>query len=132
VRGGETSAADLAFVEASIRRHGAIVIEPRLTIVRELSVHAWARRDRTDVRSIRAPTVDRFGAFVASARATDLHAATERALVDTAERVGAALETAGYFGPFGIDAIVHARGLRTLSEINARYCMGWDEGDQWL
>jgi hypothetical protein len=31
----------------------------------------------------------------------------------------------GYFGPVGIDALEHARGLHRLLEINARYTMGF-------
>jgi hypothetical protein len=102
-----------------------------VTITDELSVHAW-QTSRTCVRSIRRQIVDAHGAFVGSALATALSPATERALVDTAERVGSALGAAGYVGPFGVDAFVHAGGLRTLSEINARYCMGWDDVDGWL
>jgi len=138
VRGGETSAHDTSFIAASLRDHGALVIEPRVVIVRELSVHAWKSAERTHVRSIRQQEVDAHGAFVASALARDLEGATEASLVQTAERVGDALGTAGYVGPFGVDAYEH-RGdgthpltLRALSEINARYCMGWDERDGWL
>ncbi len=137
VRGGETSESDRAFVAASLARHGSIVIEPRVRIERELSVHAW-RTDATYVRSIREQIVDTYGAFTASTLARDLPSAIERSLVDSAERVGEALGEAGYRGPFGIDAYLH-RGdgtqppaLRALSEINARYCMGWDERDGWL
>lgn len=137
VRGGETSESDRAFIAASLARHGAIVIEPRVRIERELSVHAW-RTDITHVRSIRAPVVDAYGAFTESAVATHVSSTVENALVDTAMRVGGALGAAGYRGPFGVDAYLH-RGdgtqplaLRALSEINARYCMGWDERDGWL
>ena len=137
VRGGEASLSDRAFIAASLARHGAIVIEPRVRIERELSVHAW-RTDATHVRSIREQVVDAYGAFTESAPAKSLAPAIENALVDTALRVGDALGAAGYRGPFGIDAYLH-RGdgtapltLRTLSEINARYCMGWDERDGWL
>jgi len=31
----------------------------------------------------------------------------------------------GYYGPVGIDALEHARGLHPLLEINARYTMGF-------
>ncbi|MFO0668550.1 MAG: hypothetical protein U0235_02835 [Polyangiaceae bacterium] len=50
------------------------------------------------------------------------------ALAAEIARVGAALEAAGYFGPFGVDAFTYrdARGdiaLQPRSEINARYSM---------
>jgi hypothetical protein len=132
VHGGAATDNDLAFVRASIARHGALVIEPRVAIERELSVHAWRTSGATHVRSIREQVIDAHGAFVSSTAARDLAPAIERTLVDAAERVGDALGAAGYLGPFGVDAFVHSRGaLRTLSEINARYCMGWDETDGW-
>ena len=137
VRGGHATDADRAFVAASLRRDGALVIEPRVAIARELSVHAWVTRSGTSVRSIREQTVSLQGAFVRSSRALGLDPPLERRLVDTAERAGAALAEAGYHGPFGADAYLH-RGageaplaLRSLSEINARYCMGWDDRDGW-
>jgi hypothetical protein len=126
------SDADRAWVAASLRR-GAVYVEPRLAIVRELSVHGWAR-ERAVVTSVRAVQM-RDRAFVSSSRARDLAPATERALVDAAERAGAALVAAGYRGPFGTDAFVFRSGsgdrLRALSEINARFCMGWDAEDGW-
>ncbi|MEZ4246848.1 MAG: hypothetical protein R3B99_01200 [Polyangiales bacterium] len=49
---------------------------------------------------------------------------------------GHALAEAGYFGPFGVDAYEWrtpegGRALRTLGEINARFCMDWDALDGW-
>lgn len=135
VRGGALSEADRAFVRASLAKGRALYVEPRVSIRRELSVHAWATPRGAAPRTIREQRVDRFGAFVASARAT-LPPDAEYALFDTAECVGRALIEAGYFGPFGVDAFEydgpHGLALRTLSEINARYCMGWDDDDGWL
>lgn len=138
VRGGEASEADLAFVAASLRRDGALLIEPRVGIARELSVHAWAVAGVTRVRSLREQTVDAHGAFVRSAPAREVEASVRDALEQSALHVGAALLAAGYEGPFGVDAYLH-RGtsgaapltLRALSEVNARYCMGWDDADGW-
>ncbi|MFO0684637.1 MAG: hypothetical protein U0234_21455 [Sandaracinus sp.] len=137
VRGGEPSEADLAFVRASLEKSGALVIEPRVVIERELSVHAWATALGPHVRSMRAQHVDAFGAFLGSRHADDLSPAIATELAGAAARVGAALREAGYAGPFGVDAYLH-RGdgsapltLRSLSEINARFCMGWDEHDGW-
>ena len=39
--------------------------------------------------------------------------------------VGARLYKEGYFGPAGVDALEHRRGLHPLLEINARYTMGF-------
>lgn len=138
VRGGETREQDLAFVAASLRNDGALLIEPRVVITRELSVHAWAFDGATHVRSLREQIVDEHGAFVRSGAAQDVESSVRDVLEQTAQRVGAALLAAGYHGPFGVDAYLHrgagegALTLRALSEINARYCMGWDEADGWL
>lgn len=45
-------------------------------------------------------------------------------LIDVARAVGDALRAAGYRGPFGVDAFVHAGGLHPLCEINARHTFG--------
>ena len=130
---GPLSPDDRMWIAASLRRD-ALYVEPRVEIVRELSVHGWAT-ERAHVRSIREQTL-RDRAWIASAPARDLDPATERALIDRAEQVASALIATGYRGPFGIDAFewrtsTGARALRTLSEINARYCMGWDDRDLW-
>jgi hypothetical protein len=53
-------------------------------------------------------------------------------LLDSAEAVAKRLLAAGYFGPFGIDAYRYQRdgesGFCALSEINARYTMGFAVG----
>jgi hypothetical protein len=131
---GHATLNDRAFVRASVCDH-ALYIEPRLSVVDEFSVHAWAGA-RTFVGSIRQTKVSAQGVFQTSTRAVNVSADDERALIDQAERVGMALASAGYAGPFGIDALAYRdelgrRRLRTLSEINARFCMEWDQGDRW-
>jgi hypothetical protein len=53
-------------------------------------------------------------------------------IVSQGERVATAIHDAGYFGPFGIDAYRYAANRETrfcgLSEINARYTMGFVTG----
>jgi hypothetical protein len=49
----------------------------------------------------------------------------ETELENVAEIVAGRLYGEGYFGPVGIDALEHARGLHRLLEINARYTMGF-------
>lgn len=134
VHPGPLSAEDRAFVSASLAKHGAIHVEPRVPIVRELSVHGWVDA-AVRLGSIREQELAR-GAFVASKRVDDsLPAALRDPLERTASRVGEALAEAGYHGPFGVDAFEwqdrQERRLRALSEINARYCMGWDDADGW-
>jgi hypothetical protein len=134
VQSGKFTDADRAWVLASLRR-APLYIEPRVSIVRELSIHAWAL-DKTDIRSIREQRVGSNHAWIESHRAMSLEAAIEKSLVDTGERVGRALIAEGYRGPFGVDAYewqtkTGVLALRTLSEINPRYCMGWDADDGW-
>lgn len=115
---------------------GAVYVEPAIDIEREVAVYGWARRDGgVSLTGARGQTVDGRGSFVRCGRiewsSLGPHA---RPLGEAAERVGEALLTAGYFGPFGIDGYLFrsaggALRLRALSEINARYCMGWDERD---
>lgn len=135
---GTISEPDRAWIAASLRR-GALYVEPRVEIARELTVHGWATT-RTEVRSIREQRVHE-RAWLGSEPARELPPALESALVDAAERAGQALIDAGYRGPFGVDAYLWrapgsvvsggALATRTISEINARYCMGWDERDRW-
>jgi hypothetical protein len=116
---------DRRWISASLAR-AALYVEPRVAITRELSVHGWVT-DRVIVRSVRVQrVVDR--AWVGSELCTD--GAIVRELAAAGERAGASLLAAGYFGPFGVDAFEH-RSLRAISEINARYCMGWDDADGW-
>ncbi len=131
---GKLTDSDRAWVLASLRR-APLYIEPRLSIVRELSMHGWAR-ESVEIRSIREQRVGLHRAWIESRRASNLDASIERTLIDTGERVGCALIAANYRGPFGIDAYEWQTpsgvlALRTLSEINPRYCMGWDKDDRW-
>lgn len=127
------SEADRAWVRAGLRQ-GALYVEPLVEIERELSMHGWVTPSRVHVTALREVVVAH-RAFVES-RLADLDPTTERALVHAAERVGAALQAAGYHGPFGVDAYEHrtasgAIALRTLSEVNPRYCMGWGDPEGW-
>lgn len=135
VHGGRASDADRAFVRASLARGQALYVEERAAIERELSVYAWALPGRVAIRSIRTQDVDARGTFLATRHAERLEASVRDALERTATKVGNALLAAGYVGPFGIDSYLHVRHgrveLRALSEINARFCMGWDAHDGW-
>ena len=132
---GALSLEDRGWIARALK-FAPLYLEPEITIEKELCVYGWARRDRgVELTGLRAQTTDSRGKFERSGRIDDddcLGFASP--LRARAEAVGHALLEAGYFGPFGIDAYVHrtergARVLRSLSEINARYCMGWDERD---
>lgn len=117
-------------------RYAPLYVEPEFELEKELCVYGWARRDRgVELTGLRAQTTDARGRFLRSGRVEDEDClGFAGPMREAAERVGHALLEAGYFGPFGIDGYVHrsprgARQLRAISEINARYCMGWDERD---
>jgi hypothetical protein len=130
---GRLSDPDRAFVEASLRR-GPLQIEPRVSLARELTIHGWVDRD-VRVTTVREQLLHE-RAWVTSVLATGLPPRVENAVVDASERVGHALAAAGYRGPFGVDAYEWrtpsgATALRTIGEINARFCMDWDARDGW-
>lgn len=139
IRGARLSDDDRRWIEASfgVSRGDTpkLYMERWVHIERELSVHGWARRgSESEVRSIREQVVVQ-RAFVSSGLARELGPYGAR-LIDAGHRVGAALVRAGYWGPFGVDAFVwrDERGrerLRAISEVNARFCMGWDDVDGW-
>jgi hypothetical protein len=132
---GLLSEADRGWIERSLGR-GALYVEPEVIIERELAVYGWVRETgRVELTGVRGQTTDARGAFVRCGRIeqADLSAETQP-FRERAEAVGAALFAAGYRGPFGTDGFTYrdpsgAVRARTLSEINARFCMGWDERD---
>jgi len=135
VASGALSEADRGWIQRSLGR-GLLYVEPELAIERELAVYGWVREGgRVELTGVRGQTTDSRGAFVRCGRIehTDLNDEARPFLL-RAETVGAALFDAGYHGPFGTDGFTyrdHGGVLRsrTLSEINARFCMGWDERD---
>ncbi len=123
------------FIGRSVREEGGIQIEPLVERLLDISIHGHLSEIGT--LSIGVPTVqllNAFGAWRSARRAKpgEVSAEERSALDREIVRVGAALESAGYFGPFGIDAFRYARGpgsaLQPRCEINARYTMGWAEG----
>jgi hypothetical protein len=132
--GEPISAADRAWIEASLRM-GEIVIEPRVSVALEVGLHGLLGRDGSLERGrVTVQDVDPAGQWRGSRVALDEEITDEeRAALDhTLEATVTALREAGYFGPFGIDAFRYDDGgaprFHPLSEINARYSMGWPIG----
>ena len=129
---GVLTASDEAFIRGS---GPAIIVEPEVTIVRELALHGFLDRGgRLERGDLCTSSQTKGGAWVETTRLAPEAAGdtTHRALVHALERAASALHEAGYFGPFGVDAFAYDDGartaLRTQSEINARYTMGWAIG----
>lgn len=135
VASGALSDNERGWLARSVRL-GTLYVEPEVPIEREVAVYGWVRPSgRVELTGLRGQTTDARGAFVRCGRvdASDL-GALALPFLEAAERVGAELFRAGYHGPFGTDGYVYrtasgALRVRALSEINARYCMGWDERD---
>ena len=123
-----------SWLEVSLEQDG-LVVEPLVTPTLELSLHGFVWRDqrfelgRTCVQQV----TDR-GVFrgVRLADPGELSEPESAALWQSGERVASALGAVGYFGPFGIDAHRYQLdgrvGFCALSEINARYTMGFAVG----
>ena len=126
--------ADRAWIEASLRI-GELVIEPRVSIELEVGLHGLLgpdgaiERGRATVQDVDSAGQWRGSRVASPGELTDEErAALERAFEESAS----ALRAAGYFGPFGIDAFRYddagTARFHRLSEINARYSMGWPIG----
>ena len=135
VHPGPLSEPDAAWARASLV-DAPLYVEPRVQIAREFSVHGWIHEGASTLRVIREFENTAGHAWSRNARAR-LDAPTEKALLQSAERVAAALALAGYEGPFGVDAFewldprTGSPRLRSVSEINPRYCMGWGDDEGW-
>jgi hypothetical protein len=128
---------DDAFVRAGIR-DGGLQIEPNVAIATEYGLHGRLAQDGAlALGALVEQRCDARGAWLATSRARDGAALDGEAIGDRlaaqARRVAVALAGAGYFGPFGVDAFTYRDELAELhlavmSEINARYSMGFAVG----
>lgn len=125
VTGVASEEIDRGFVRAGIAE-GGVQIEPNVRIEDEYATHAMVAADGTlAIEAVTHQRCDARGAWMASEAFTGPADVRER-LEEEARRVGDALATAGYFGPFGVDAFTYDGGaLNPRSEINARYTMGF-------
>jgi hypothetical protein len=130
---------DLAFLRAGLSE-GGVQIEPNVAIAAEFAVHGLVEPSGAlTLGPVVQQRCDSRGAWISSERIAA--EAAPPGLAAEAVRVAAALSSARYFGPFGVDAYTYLvrRGpgeaksgsepttlLQQLrSEINARYTMGF-------
>ena len=124
---GPPSSQDMAWIRKGLEV-GPLHAAPRMAVELEVALHGHLSLHGLERGVV---TIQRIahGQWRESERAPGVLSAAEgRALEETFERVAGALEAAGYRGPFGIDAFRHAQGFHPLSEINARYSMGYRTG----
>lgn len=123
--------ADHAWITGSLAL-GGLIAEPELDDVTAPALHGYLHPDGACV--LGEPTaqdVDPRGAWRGTVR-TPLDPAIDQALREAAARAADALHQAGYFGAFGVDALLGrwrgAPHVIPLGELNARYTMGWSTG----
>jgi hypothetical protein len=122
------------WIDASFERDG-LLIEPLIEPLIELSLHGFVWRDgRAELGRACTQDVSERGAFrgVRLTLPDELLPGELLALRERATAVAQALAEAEYFGPFGIDAYRYrdagAVGFCALSELNARYTLGFVTG----
>lgn len=116
-------------------RQGGFVAEPWLELRVELALHGLLEGGRLGLGHVCVQQTDSFRAWVSTRRARPGELSPDHIaqLCERAAAVGDALAAAGYFGPFGVDAYLYETGsgalaLNPLSELNARYSMGYPVG----
>ena len=133
---GALDGASRAWIAASLAAQGGLSVDPEVTRTDDFALHGHLDRDATLVLGQpTAQTCDARGVWRGSERVApgDLTEGEHTSLLAAAHAAAAALTSAGYFGPFGIDAFRYrdeagATRFLALCEINARYTMGWATG----
>ncbi|MEJ7732653.1 MAG: hypothetical protein WKG00_26050 [Polyangiaceae bacterium] len=134
---GTVDAAGRAWlVRATSAAGGGLEIEPLCDRTADFAMHGFlGTGGALTVGEPTSQVIDKAGAWQATrrARADELEPAERDARRHEAHLAAEALQVAGYFGPFGIDAFrwrspggdlhFHAR-----CDVNARYTMGWAVG----
>ncbi|HYQ26365.1 MAG TPA: hypothetical protein VER04_04075 [Polyangiaceae bacterium] len=131
---GPISEKQWSWLDVSLAQDG-LIVEPLVTPTLEVSLHGFVWQSggyelgRTCVQQVSERGVYR---GVRLALAQELDSAETESLFEHAAGVARRLHGAGYFGPFGIDAyryqVGESVGFCALSEINARYTMGFAIG----
>lgn len=131
---GPISDKQWSWLDVSLAQDG-LIVEPLVTPTLEVSLHGFVwQAGRRELGRVCVQQVSERGVFrgVRLASPGELESAESASLFEQAERVAELLHGAGYFGPFGIDAyryqLDETRGFCALSEINARYTMGFAIG----
>jgi hypothetical protein len=123
-----------SWIDLSLEQNG-LVVEPLVVPTLELSLHGFVwQSGRFELGRGCLQEVSERGVFrgVRLAEPGEITSVERATLFGQGERVAVALASAGYFGPFGIDAYRYEldsrSGFCALGEINARYTMGFAVG----
>jgi hypothetical protein len=131
---GPISEKQWSWLDVSLAQDG-LIVEPLVSPTLELSLHGFIwPGGHFELGRICVQQVTDRGVFrgVRLAEPGELAAPEYEAFMAQSERAARALQGAGYFGPFGIDGYRYElsgrSGFCALSEINARYTMGFVTG----
>ena len=133
---GPPTADDVRWLRDSLAR-GGILVEPWVSIVRELSLHGFVGAASVVLGEPCALVCDEFGApssvtVLPRGPGTSMTEHVVPRLRNAARTAAESLRSIGYFGPFGIDAFVFrsesGEHLNPLSDLNARFTLGWSTG----
>jgi len=103
-----------------------LLFEPWLEVVREYGVVLEIFRDgAVEVRGVSDLQTNGAGTGTGYLLGRKPPSNRMHELESIAQVVASRLFAEGYHGPAGVDALEHARGLRPLLEVNARYTMGF-------
>lgn len=117
---------DRPWLEDSLRM-GGFVAEPHLSDVLELSQHGFVDARGCIMGKPCFLKTDAASAPVSIQLASGLDEALTEKIGKAAKRAGEELLSAGYFGPFGVDALV-VEGVPFLIDLNPRFTLGWSVG----
>jgi hypothetical protein len=136
VRPDEVMGVAQSWIEASLRQHGALVVEPWVERLADFGLHGYVSANGEII--LGEPTVQKMteeGAWLRTRRIRSGELGRDEAysLATAAKAAGDVLVQVGYFGPFGIDAFrwrdEHGKQhFNPRCEVNARYSMGWAIG----
>jgi hypothetical protein len=131
---GPISDKQWSWLDVSLAQDG-LLVEPLVTPTLEVSLHGFVwQAGRCELGRVCVQQVSERGVFrgVRLATSGELEPLECMRLFEHGERVAELLHGASYFGPFGIDAYRYrlgdTGGFCALSEINARYTMGFAIG----
>jgi len=131
---GTPTATEHAWLVASLR-HGPLVIEPWVEVLREYTRSGWVHPNgEVQIAPPCFQQTTAAGAWVGTetAEPSEVPRSDDERLGRAVESAGTALAAAGYFGAFGIDAFRYRldgrEALNPMSEINARFTMDWTVG----
>ena len=132
VQNGVLDASTKGFCERSFASGEGVQIEPWVERLADFSRHAYlTRAGALTIGPTREQRCDEHGRFLGVALdAPSVTQAEAKRLADELQLVAAALEAAGYFGPFGIDGFRYRMpdgsvAFNPRCEINARFTMGY-------